>query len=92
MHDTGDLTLDGGARVPPPVHHPLTKIPRARRSQIRRGPSASSCCYRDRMAYRTVDELVALIDEPNGSACARILADHRTLFATVQGSTNNHQA
>jgi hypothetical protein len=44
------------------------------------------------MTYRSVDELVALIDEPNGSACARILSEHRTLFATVQGSTHNHQA
>jgi hypothetical protein len=44
------------------------------------------------MTYRTVDELVALIDEPNGSACARILSENRTLFATVQGSTHNHQA
>jgi hypothetical protein len=43
-------------------------------------------------AYRSVDELIAQIDEPNRSACARILADHRELFATVQGSTNNHQA
>jgi hypothetical protein len=44
------------------------------------------------MAYRTVDELVALIDEPNRSGCARMLSENRTLFATVQGSTNNHQA
>lgn len=42
--------------------------------------------------YRSLDALIALIDEPNRSACARILADHRELFATVQGSTNNHQA
>src|SRR5205085_12353619 len=28
----------------------------------------------------------------NRSACARIMADHRALFATVQGSTHNHQA
>ena len=43
-------------------------------------------------AYRSVDDLIALIDEPNRSACRCILADHRELFATVQGSTNNHQA
>jgi len=32
-----------------------------------------------------------MLDEPNRTACARLLADHRTLFATVQGSTHNHQ-
>jgi len=42
--------------------------------------------------YFSVDDMVAMIDEPNRSACARILADHRTLFETVQGSTHNHQA
>jgi hypothetical protein len=42
--------------------------------------------------YHAVDDLVAMLDEPNRTACARILADHRTLFATVQGSTHNHQA
>ena len=42
--------------------------------------------------YESVESLVGRIDEPNRSACARILADNRALFATVQGSTNNHQA
>lgn len=42
--------------------------------------------------YLSADELVALLDEPNRSACRRILADHRKLFETVQGSTHNHQA
>ncbi|HUS32706.1 MAG TPA: hypothetical protein VMZ53_29600 [Kofleriaceae bacterium] len=42
--------------------------------------------------YESVDALIARIDEPNRSACARIVADNRALFATVQGSTNNHQA
>jgi hypothetical protein len=42
--------------------------------------------------YESVESLVARIDEPNRSACARIVAEHRALFATVQGSTNNHQA
>jgi hypothetical protein len=42
--------------------------------------------------YRSVDELVAMIDEPNRAACATIVAEHRGLFATVQGSTHNHQA
>ena len=32
-----------------------------------------------------------MIEEPNRSACLRILADNRKLFQTVQGSTNNHQ-
>lgn len=36
--------------------------------------------------------MVEMIDEPNRTACRRILADHRVLFQTVQGSTNNHQA
>lgn len=44
------------------------------------------------MAYASVEALVGQIDNPNGAACARILADHRELFATVQGSTHNHQA
>lgn len=44
------------------------------------------------MGYESVDDLVRRIDNPNGAACARILADHRELFATVQGSTHNHQA
>lgn len=44
------------------------------------------------MAYESVESLLSLIDEPNRSACARIVADHRALFATVQGSTHNHQA
>jgi len=42
--------------------------------------------------YESVESLVARIDQPNGGACARIVADHRALFATVQGSTHNHQA
>ena len=44
------------------------------------------------ISYESVDALVAQIDEPNRSACAHILADHRALFATVPGSTHNHQA
>jgi hypothetical protein len=42
--------------------------------------------------YYTVDQMIAMIDEPNRSACAKILAENRTLFQAVQGSTNNHQA
>lgn len=39
-----------------------------------------------------MNDLIAMIDEPNRTPCAHILAEHRTLFATVQGSTHNHQA
>lgn len=41
--------------------------------------------------YYTVNEMIEMIDEPHRSGCARILADNRKLFQTVQGSTNNHQ-
>ena len=44
------------------------------------------------MRYRSVDELLDLIDPPNRSGCVRLLADNRQLFQTVQGSTHNHQA
>ena len=44
------------------------------------------------MEYALVEALVDRIDNPNGAACRRILAEHRELFATVQGSTHNHQA
>lgn len=43
------------------------------------------------MKYQTIEELLNLIDEPNGPACKNILSDNRKLFQTVQGSTNNHQ-
>lgn len=41
--------------------------------------------------YYLVPEMILMIDEPNRSACMRILEDNRALFQTVQGSTNNHQ-
>lgn len=41
--------------------------------------------------YLTLDALIELIDEPNRSACKRILAEHRVLFETARGSTHNHQ-
>lgn len=44
------------------------------------------------MQYFTIEEMLRAVDEPNRSACLRILADNRKLFQTVQGSTNNHQA
>ena len=41
---------------------------------------------------RTVEEMLALVPEPNRTACLRILDDNRDLFMTVPGSTHNHQA
>src|SRR5258708_4498810 len=41
--------------------------------------------------YLPIGALLALIDEPNGSLCLKILHDNHELFAKVQGSTNNHQ-
>jgi len=41
--------------------------------------------------YYTIEQMLEMIDEPNRSACTRILTDNRRLFQTVQGSTNNHQ-
>lgn len=41
--------------------------------------------------YHTIEQMLEMIDDPNRSACFRILADNRRLFQTVQGSTNNHQ-
>ncbi len=35
--------------------------------------------------------MIEMIDEPNRTACMRILEENRALFQTVQGSTNNHQ-
>jgi len=40
----------------------------------------------------TIEEMIQMIDEPNRSACFRIINENRKLFQTVQGSTNNHQA
>jgi hypothetical protein len=41
--------------------------------------------------YLPIDELVALIDPPQGAICKRILDDHRALFEKARGSTHNHQ-
>lgn len=41
--------------------------------------------------YLTLDQLLEFIDEPNRSACQRLLAEHRKLFETARGSTHNHQ-
>jgi len=43
-------------------------------------------------SYYTVEQMLDMVDEPNRSACFRILVDNRKLFQTVQGSSNNHQA
>lgn len=43
------------------------------------------------MKYSTIEQMLELIDEPNRTACRRILDENRKLFQTVQGSTNNHQ-
>lgn len=42
--------------------------------------------------YRTTEQLLGLIEEPNRSACLRLYSDNLKLMQTVQGSTNNHQA
>jgi len=41
--------------------------------------------------YLSLDELLEFIDEPNRSACKRIVAEHRSLFERARGSTHNHQ-
>ena len=41
--------------------------------------------------YFTIEDLIGFIDEPNRSACMRILTENRELFETVRGSTHNHQ-
>lgn len=41
--------------------------------------------------YFTIEELIGFIDEPNLSACMRILTENRKLFETIPGSTHNHQ-
>jgi hypothetical protein len=41
--------------------------------------------------YLTLDDLLECIDEPNRSACWRILDDHRYIFERAPGSTHNHQ-
>jgi len=52
----------------------------------------SALPYSPRMPpYYPIDDLVMRIDEPNRTACLRLLADHRDLFSTVQGPTQNHQ-
>lgn len=45
-----------------------------------------------KLNYCTIEQMIEMVDEPNRTACSRILADNRKLFQTVQGSTSNHQA
>lgn len=42
-------------------------------------------------SYYTIEQMLEMIDEPNRTACRRMLADNRKLFQAAQGSTNNHQ-
>jgi len=46
----------------------------------------------DTPKYYRIEELLSLVNEPNGSACRRLLLENQALFQTVQGSTHNHQA
>lgn len=42
-------------------------------------------------AYHWMDELIDMMEEPNRSACHRIIAENRELFQLAPGSTHNHQ-
>ena len=42
--------------------------------------------------YHTLNELLGLIDEPNGSTCHRLLMENKNLFSNARGSSHNHQA
>lgn len=41
--------------------------------------------------YLSIEHLLLLIDEPNRTACQRILTENRALFERTRGSTHNHQ-
>ena len=41
--------------------------------------------------YRTMQELVGYIDEPNRTAIRRFIKENRSLLQSAVGSTNNHQ-
>lgn len=41
--------------------------------------------------YQTLDEMLEHMDDPQRTACQRILADHRAIFQNTPGSTHNHQ-
>lgn len=42
-------------------------------------------------AYRTIDKLLELIDEPAQTACKQILSDNRSVFQSARASTHTHQ-
>lgn len=44
------------------------------------------------LQYYSLEELIGLIDKPNGSICLQIIQDSRELFMSAPGSTHNHQA
>lgn len=44
------------------------------------------------MTYSSIDQLITrFIDDPNRSACLKLLDDNRKLFEVARGSTHNHQ-
>lgn len=42
--------------------------------------------------YYTVEEMLKMIEEPNGSRARALFADNEALFKTAPGSSKNHQA
>ncbi len=44
------------------------------------------------MTYKTFDEIIELIDEPNRERCRKLYSDNKELFDTAAGSSHNHQA
>jgi hypothetical protein len=42
--------------------------------------------------YYSLAEMIAMIDEPNRTACQRLWDDNRDLFRQAPGSSHNHQA
>lgn len=43
------------------------------------------------LTYRSIDDLLKLIDAPYREQCEQLLRVYRDLFETAQGSTHNHQ-
>ncbi len=42
--------------------------------------------------YRTFEEYISQIDEPNQSACLAMVARYKDIFERAMGSTKKHQA
>ena len=42
--------------------------------------------------YHTLNELIGMIEEPNGSICRGMLDENQVLFTAARGSKHNHQA